>query len=76
MNKYFEEILHRIARLLRARVIICIAGLWAVKTTPAVAEWISIICGLALGVSGLEELRYGKNNNDKGIVKRDPHKDV
>jgi hypothetical protein len=72
MNKYIEEILHKIARLLRARVIICIAGLWAVKATPSVAEWISIICGLALGVSGLEELRHGKSsNNDKGVVKRD-----
>ena len=64
MNKHVEELLIRLSRLLRARVIVCMIGLYSISKQPTAAEWIAVVCGLAIGVSGVEEWVNGTKSRD------------
>ena len=64
MNKYLEEALIRLSRLLRSRVIVCMVGLYAINKEPSAAQWIAIVCGMAIGISGVEEWVRGKQPRD------------
>lgn len=64
MNEHVKDVLVRLSRLLRSRVIICMVGLYCVSKQPSAAEWIAVLCGLAIGVSGIEEWR-GRNGKSQ-----------
>ena len=75
MNEHLKEALWRLTGLLRTRVIICMVGLYIMKSQPAVAEWVVAICGLALGVSAIDSIKGVDNGRVKSGNKGDGSQD-
>ncbi len=57
ISQHLEQVLWRVCGLLRARVIICMVGLYVLEHQPAIGQWVVALCGLALGVSAVDAMK-------------------
>lgn len=60
---------HRLAGLLRTRVLLSGFGLFIIYQRPEIGQWVVILVGLALGVSAIDAIKGIKNGTDSGDTK-------
>ena len=65
----WHVILHRMAGLLRTRVILSGVGMVVLCKNPEVGQWVVALVGMALGVSAIDAIR---GNNGTGTNSGDP----
>ena len=65
----WSAVLHRLAGLLRTRVILSAAGLFIIYKQPAIGQWVVILVGLALGVSAIDAVKGSGDGSNSGNPK-------
>lgn len=65
-----EFLKHRVAGLMRTRVLLSILGLFIIYNKPNVAQWVVAILGMAMGVSAVDAWK-GTSNGGKGQASGD-----
>lgn len=69
MSFSWTVVLHRMAGLLRTRVILAGIGLIVLCKNPEVGQWVVALVGMALGVSAIDAIKGNKNGTDSGDSK-------
>lgn len=57
---------HRLAGLLRTRVILSGIGLIVLCKNPGVGQWVVALVGMALGISAIDAIKGKGNGTDSG----------
>ena len=63
-HEHKTVILHRFSGLLRTRVILCLIGMFVMYKQPLIAQYITGLIGMALGVSAIDAYKFSPKKED------------